>query len=177
MLDETACETKRLLVRTNGVCKLICLLMKVVFVAMCVWWLVATAIMAISVSSPESLGNVHPVSAATMIGYVFSYVVMAVICITLIKIFSDASKGHSPFTMLQVKRLRLVAGMLLAYAVLEFLVTYSASFLPGGWIGSSANGAAITIDFFTIVAAAVIYAFSFVFKYGVLLQEFSDDAI
>lgn len=34
-----------------------------------------------------------------------------------------------------------------------------------------------TLNLFPIVAAAVVFAFSFVFKYGVLLQEFSDDTL
>ncbi len=39
------------------------------------------------------------------------------------------------------------------------------------------GNAIVAFNFAPLVAAAVVFAFSFVFKYGVLLQEFSDETL
>ncbi|MBC5584283.1 hypothetical protein H8S61_08745 [Eggerthella sp. NSJ-70] len=174
MLDADAEETGRLLVKTQKICRLIRFAMIVVFVFLCVWWFVSSCVMAYTLLNPELFDN--PVTGLSLAIYAVSGVAMAIVCVTLIKIFQEASKGRSPFTMLQVGRLRLVAAALLGYALLEFVMTCTASLTQQGWMGSSLNGAP-TLNLFPIVAAGVVFAFSFVFKYGVLLQEFSDDTL
>lgn len=121
----------------------------------------------------NSINNVGYLNLPALVMYVFSCAVMAVTCVTLIKIFSDASKGCSPFTMIQVRRLRLMAAALLVYAILEFAITYCSSFARQDWAGPSVA----TVDLFAIIAAAVVFAFSFVFKYGILLQKLSDETL
>lgn len=172
-MDEREKEAELSLVKANRACKLICFLMKLIFSFVCVWWVVTIAIMLISLIDPDVINNVGYLSFPALIAYVFSCMVMSVVCITLIRIFSDVSKGCSPFTMIQVRRLRLMAISLVVYSVLEFGITYCSSFLQYEAIGSSVA----TINLFTIIAAAVVFAFSFVFKYGVLLQEFSDETL
>ncbi|WP_417351661.1 hypothetical protein, partial [Gordonibacter pamelaeae] len=118
---------------------------------------------------------------AKVIMHLLRGTVIAVLFIMLIGVFSDAANGRSPFTLEQVKRLRIMALSLLVYAVLEVAFSASSVMMQLGSINSgyfSTNGSGIiTIDFAPFIAAAVVYAFSFVFKYGVLLQEFSDDVI
>ena len=60
--------------------------------------------------------------------------------------------------------------ILLAYAC------RSVDFSCRVYIVDSEN-AIIPINFAPFIAAAVVFAFSFVFKYGVLLQEFSDETL
>ena len=70
--------------------------------------------------------------------------------------------------------------MLLIYAILDMLISYNAASLHYDWANPGSLMVAdpfVTINAAPIIAAAVVFAFSFVFKYGVLLQEFSDDAI
>ncbi|WP_270295857.1 DUF2975 domain-containing protein [Eggerthella sinensis] len=172
-MDADAKETESSLIRTNKVCKFICALMKLVFVFVCIWWAIVIVVMIIALFDSNSINNVGYLSLPALVLYVLSCVVMAVTCVTLIKIFSDASKGCSPFTMVQVQRLRLMAIALLSYAILEFAITYCSSFARQDWVGPSIA----TVDLFAIVAAAVVFAFSFVFKYGVLLQELSDETL
>ncbi|MEG0016407.1 MAG: hypothetical protein RR747_07480, partial [Gordonibacter sp.] len=90
-------------------------------------------------------------------------------------------KGESPFVMAQVKRLRIVAGLLLVYAVIDSAVSFNTTLIQYGAMNygyvSTNDSAIIAINFTPFAAAAVIFAFSFVFKYGVLLQEFSDDTV
>ena len=174
MPDTDVETTERLLVKTRKICRLIGLAMIVVFVFLCIWWLASSGVMVCSLFDPGFSDN--PVNGFTLVNYVLCCIAMAAICITLIKIFSDTSKGHSPFTMLQVKRLRLIAISLLAYGVLEFVMTCSAAFMNQGWAGSSAGSVSPTLNFFPLVAA-VVFAFSFVFKYGILLQKLSDETL
>ena len=61
----------------------------------------------------------------------------------------------------------------LVYAVLEVVLTGVVPFMAGG----VDEGFIPTLNLFPFVASAVVFAFSFVFKYGVLLQEFSDETI
>ena len=175
MPDTDVETTERLLVKTRKICRLIGLAMIVVFVFLCIWWLASSGVMVCSLFDPGFSDN--PVNGFTLVNYVLCGIAMAAICITLIKIFSDTSKGHSPFTMLQVKRLRLIAISLLAYGVLEFVMTCSAAFMNQGWAGSSAGSVSPTLNFFPLVAAAVVFAVSFVFKYGILLQKLSDETL
>ena len=105
MPDTDVETTERLLVKTRKICRLIGLAMIVVFVFLCIWWLASSGVMVCSLFDPGFSDN--PVNGFTLVNYVLCGIAMAAICITLIKIFSDTSKGHSPFTMLQVKRLLL----------------------------------------------------------------------
>lgn len=120
--------------------------------------------------------NVVKVSQAitveSFILYVLGGIAMVIVFAMLIRIFSDASEGRSPFTMAQVKRLQVVAAALAGYAIVEFMITLSSPVVAG-----KAEVSMPTLNLFPIVAAAVVFAFSFVFKYGVLLQEFSDDTL
>ena len=82
--------------------------------------------------------------------------------------------------MSQVKRLRIIAVLLLLYAVLDMVATNAMAVMQIDVINSgyiSTNSAIVTVNFTPFIAAAVVYAFSFVFKYGVLLQEFSDETL
>ena len=178
MVYDDAKETERSLLKTNRVCKFICMLMKLVFLLLCVWWTGSIGVMGCSLVNPDILNNVIKVNALMLAIYFASVVVMVVACLCLIRIFSDASKGSSPFTMVQVRRLRLVAGSLLLYGVLEFVMTIAVSSAQQGFANMTLNWRSCYYQsIFPLVAAAVVFAFSFVFKYGVLLQELSDDTI
>lgn len=150
MPDTDVETTERLLVKTRKICRLIGLAMIVVFVFLCIWWLASSGVMVCSLFDPGFSDN--PVNGFTLVNYV--------LC-----------------GMLQVKRLRLIAISLLAYGVLEFVMTCSAAFMNQGWAGSSAGSVSPTLNFFPLVAAAVVFAFSFVFKYGILLQKLSDETL
>lgn len=175
MLDAETEATEFLLIKTRKICHFISYVMIAVFAFLCIWWLISIGVMICSLLNPSFSDN--PVNGLALVNYVLCGIAMEAICVTRIRIFSDTSKGQSPFTMLQVKRLRLVAIALLAYAVLEFGMTCSATFMKQGWMDASAGNVSPTLNLFPLVAAAVVFAFSFVFKYGVLLQELSDETL
>ena len=67
------------------------------------------------------------------------------------------------------------------YAVIDFAVTANAAIfkydeLVSGYVSTTGNEI-IPINLAPIFGAGVMFAFSFVFKYGVLLQEFSDETL
>ena len=71
--------------------------------------------------------------------------------------------------------------MLLLYAAVDFLITANTSFLQldglNSGYASTNDNTIIPINLVPLIASAVIFAFSFVFEYGVLLQEFSGETL
>lgn len=107
--------------------------------------------------------------------------VYAVILLLAGLIFRDVSKGETPFTYKQAKRIRVIAWLLLIYALLE-------AFLPTGVLMYQSLGNSVfgiehgatfspSIKVGTIVVSLVVFFLSTVFKYGVKLQELSDDTV
>lgn len=174
-------ETQSSLTKINKICKLSCVVMKVVFAVFCLWWGVSTILMCFSLAVPSASITVNDINLFGIALYLADGIVIGVMLVIFIKVFSDASKGQSPFVMKQVKRLRIVALMLVLYAVFDSAISFNASFLHFSWsmadFISIGNSPFITINFAPLIAAAVLYAFSFVFKYGVLLQEFSGETL
>ena len=52
MVYDDAKETERSLLKTNRVCKFICMLMKLVFLLLCVWWTGSIGVMGCSLVNP-----------------------------------------------------------------------------------------------------------------------------
>lgn len=181
MMDEIDYETSSSLNKTNKVCKFISLAIKIVFVLICVYWLFAAGLMVFTFFNPglnEEIGNT---SVLKLIVYLAYGVIIAILFVSLNGIFSDVAKGESPFAMIQVRRLRLISIALLLYAIFDLVIAYNSALMQidgfnTGYITTNGN-AIVPVNLAPFVAAAVVYAFSFVFKYGVLLQEFSDETI
>lgn len=181
MSENSADTTEDSLERIGGVCRFICRVMKVLFIIFCVYWLIATGLMAyLFVESGQLFSNVGESLFRIALHVVYG-VVIVVLFACILGVFSDVAKGESPFSMRQVKRLRLISYMLVAYTVFDFVISWNSSLLQVGGVDVgyvSTNGnSIIAINFAPLVAAAVVFAFSFVFKYGVLLQELSDDTL
>lgn len=91
----------------------------------------------------------------------------------------EISRGVSPFSMVQVKRMRVIAVMIAAFALIDFLLEPGSlslncnGFVMGGYI----HAYAYKINIAAIVAALALFLLSFVFEYGVMLQSVSDDVI
>ncbi len=180
MLDKGDRETSDALTRANKVCRFINIALKATSLVFIVFWLIAAGIMIYPLIGPDSNSSGYSSFLAPFL-FIGQGVSIAAMLIVFIKILSDVSKGESPFTMMQVKRLRMIAGLLLLYGFLDFAVSLNTaaaqlSGLDAGYISVSGN-AIVFLNFSPLIAAAVVFAFSFVFKYGVLLQELSDDTL
>lgn len=99
------------------------------------------------------------------------------------EIFEDIANGDSPFTSLQVKRLRIAALVLFVGAVAEALFSSSVFSVVRyddmniSYHDSSISGNALRINAGSLLGAAFLFTLSYVFEYGVLLQEFTDDTL
>lgn len=157
--------------KIKKVCRVLDMLMKVIFVILTICWFFSLGSMLLSIANP----NFFSTSSASLMDIV--------LCVFFVfaGMFSDVAKEESPFTLTQVKRLRIIATLLAVYAIIDIAASYNSAFLQLSTINAgyvSTNGSAIMkIDFAPFVASAVVFAFSFVFKYGVLLQEFSDETL
>lgn len=98
-------------------------------------------------------------------------------------IFESISKGDTPFTSAQVSRFRWAALVLLLGAVVETVFSSGALSIAQtdsmvvNYYDSSAGSNTPSINLASILGAALLFALSFVFEYGVILQEFTDDTL
>lgn len=166
--------------KIKKVCRVLDMLMKVIFVILTICWFFSLGSMLLSIANP----NFFSTSSASLMDIVlcvFFGVTIAAMFFVFAGMFSDVAKEESPFTLTQVKRLRIIATLLAVYAIIDIAASYNSAFLQLSTINAgyvSTDGSAIMkIDFAPFVASAVVFAFSFVFKYGVLLQEFSDETL
>lgn len=121
------------------------------------------------------------------ISYTFLFGVMVcVLFIVTLRIFSDIVAGETPFSHKQVKRLRYLGAAFLVFAAIELILSTSFYFdtqLLGqtlSVVGESASeipSEFIRIDLTAILAALASYGLALIFKYGILLQEYSDETL
>lgn len=178
---EDIIEAETSLSRVYKACKSIDILIKVAFVVFCVAWLFSTFFMAYSLFNPEMQAEVNELNVFRVFLHLAYGFVIAFIFAIFIGIFSDVAKGNSPFVMKQVKRFRLIALLFVVYAVLDFLISSNNILMQfGGMVSgyvSTNDSAIVSVNVMPLVFAGIFFALSFVFQYGVLLQDFSDEAI
>lgn len=181
MLSAEEKQTQISLNKIKKVCKTLSFVLKVVFVILGICWIFSLGSMLLSIIDPESLASDNSASLVDIVLCALFGLVIAAMFVVFAGMLSDVAKGESPFTLVQVKRLRLISALLVMYAIINVVASYNSAFLQisdvnAGYV--STNGSAIMkVDFAPFIAAAVVFAFSFVFKYGVLLQEFSDETL
>lgn len=174
-------ESLESLAKVKCICRIIGVILKAVLLIACAYWSFAIALMAYSAINPEAFGFFGTPGLAEIILYLFYDAAIAMMLVVFIKVFSDVSKGESPFTFQQVKRLRILAALLLLWGFFDIATAANASILQYGSIDagfySTSGNMIIPINFTPFISAAVVFAFSFVFKYGVLLQDLSDETL
>lgn len=127
-------------------------------------------------------------SFATMTGDVFYSVIMALIGLLLFFVlvivglmFRDIGEGETPFSDKQVKRLRIIALLLVFYVFVDALQSGSADGLLH--VGDLKLHVSFTerpltkINVGMLAGALVCFCMSSVFRYGLLLQLVSDDVV
>lgn len=122
-----------------------------------------------------SAGSLESLSAAV------ECLLYAVVLVVISLVLGDVAKGRTPFTARQVSRLRFLALVLLAFVVFD--AVRSAGVLASAEWGDIYAGVSndvrtfIHINMFALFMAVLCGCLSFVFKYGILLQEVSDDTV
>lgn len=95
----------------------------------------------------------------------------------------DVSKGETPFSLKQVKRIRWIALLILADVILSALFSpgvigmISAGTLDMGYMATSQTSNFVSINVSELFFAGVLLCLSLVFQYGMLLQKFSDETL
>lgn len=184
MNREDAKETEASLRKIKRICRALGIFLKFsIFAFLAIWAVfVATCVIRLVGSDPQTVNLFEEMLSLV------SVVVMGPLVAYLIKIgadvFLDVVRGESPFTSIQSTRMRKVAVVLLVYAVLEAILSpgFATVLQMGGLdlgyrVTESPLGPSIPINMGVLLVAATLWALSLVFEYGVLLQEFSDDAI
>lgn len=186
-MDEQVQKTLKALNSTRNVCRLIEIICWIILSAAITWWLwpagfYAKQLIEGSTNMPDpSLLFFAIVLLLAFASCLFSFIFL------LIRIFRDIVKGVPPFTFRQVRRMRLMSLSLVCYSLLELCIStlslaINATMQPNETEASIlyfglTDGVHPTLDLFPILMAAVLFALSFVFKYGVLLQQLSDETL
>lgn len=90
--------------------------------------------------------------------------------------------GSSPFTMHTSRQIKVVSFLLLASFVLQAVVSvipfdgYSLGVMRIG-LAKQGDGVVADLSISTLVASVIGFVLSYVFKYGALLQQLSDDTV
>ena len=127
----------------------------------------------VSVSSDDPLSGF--LSVADLCVYCAVFAIAGIV-------FRDISLGESPFTLKQARRIRAIAWLLLLCALTEALLPTGgivAYQVAGGVFGTEYHTSPIStsLRIGPIIVALVFFVLSSVFKYGVTLQELSDDTV
>ena len=115
-----------------------------------------------------------PVAVSAFIGIYILYVIGS-IC-------NSIRHGSSPFTIHTSRQIKVVSFLLLASFVLQAVVSvipfddYSLGVMRIG-LAKQGDGVVADLSISTLVASVVGFVLSYVFKYGALLQQLSDDTV
>lgn len=174
-------KTEKSLAKAKKICALLKLGLWVLFALFCVYWLISLSSVVSSIIDQEqwSARGSNILQLILCLGFGCT---VAMLFVVFMRFFSDVARGQSPFTMMQVSRLRIMSALLLVYFVVDALITNNSVLLQAndfnsGYMTTNSNNIIVTVNFSPLIAAAVVFAFSYVFKYGVLLQEFSDETL
>lgn len=169
--------------RIKQIGKIVNILMKALCVVLAIFWLLFVALYFLSSSGMVPVVGLPGSPYEAIILCACGMVIIAIIFF-ISQMFSDVAKEESPFSFVQVKRLRIVAILLLTYMLLEVLLSPGiVSQMKIGEVGlgytvmNGGNHSKVSINLGAALGAIVFWGMSLIFKYGVLLQEFSDETL
>lgn len=159
----------------------ICKMLKTSFYAVTVvfaicWVLILLSAMAewISGRNENFAGVVYAIAAGAFAVLIFW---------NLAKLFEEVVKGNPPFSELQADRLRSIAIIALAFAILDFLMSFCFVYevKPELGFGMVANNGiaepTLNLNVGMLAFSAIMYSLSAIFRYAALLQQLSDETV
>ena len=166
--------------RMKRVCKVIRIVVLVCLVAFTLGWIIFACLM-IAGHIRDGSDTIGLDAIAYFI--LFGLLIVFLLIITL-RIFSDICANESPFSFKQVKRLRFMGSAFLISTAIEALLSLSFSFdMPKvssfiGLVGNSTSDPSyIHVNVLTLIIALACFGLAIIFKYGILLQQLSDDTL
>ena len=175
-------QIKGSLSRLEAIAGVVCIVLKIAMgVFICLWLLFFLAAGISLISSFQGWLNAFMIFLL-LAPVVTDALISVYILYTVIRIFSLIRKGESPFTNYIAKQISIISVLLLVSFFLGALISvipadgYSLGVMT---IGVSKQGEGIIADLkiSTLVAASIGFGLSYVFKYGALLQQLSDDTV
>lgn len=173
--------------RIAATCRLLSALCKIAFAVIAMWSFAVLALICYSLATSSLDSSVFPLALAVPFLYALYSADACLLPILLGRILNDISKNRTPFTLQNANRLLLLALVLLLYAVFEALLTSvdsqfvmslgSNSIEVGILSRDLASNSGTTLNLFPLLMSAMFFALSYVFKYGVLLQQESDETL
>lgn len=185
MTISKASESEVALVRLKKTARIISVGFRVGLIVYCLIWIALAGFFAVLAFSPGAVSDSAAIGFRPLIlCLVFGFLIAVLLRIATL-VFDDVSKGESPFSKRQVKRIRWASFIFLAYAVVEMFFPQGHSSLVqdsdlyvGYWISSNSTGSApMSINLGMLGAAIIFYCLSLVFEYGTLLQQLSDETL
>ncbi len=175
-------EARASLLRLENIAKPLYVALRVVMATFVIGWTLLFAAFFVSLVTSEvglydlacHLLYAVPVAVSAFINIYILYVIGS-IC-------DSIRHGGSPFTMHTSRQIKVVSFLLLASFVLQAVVSvipfdgYSLGVMRIG-LAKQGDGVVADLSISTLVASVIGFVLSYVFKYGALLQQLSDDTV
>lgn len=179
---EITTEIKKSLYRVKNISKGVYYLFNIFFYLYCLVGIFVIAMSVLALFSPETLQVNTSTGWEGVVGMLLLAIPIAVILKLLSLIFKDIANSETPFTMKQVKRLRLIALFTLIDVIINFIFSTGLLGITSNIVGtlgvvSSEYTNHATINLFEAFGALVVFCLSFAFEYGFLLQEDCNDTV
>ena len=104
----------------------------------------------------------------------FSLGIIIVILYLAERIFKTIYDSQSPFELLNVKRLKTIAWLMLAFTIFP---TYVETILRFFLMRSTTSPYNFSIDITTVCLTVIFFALAYIFEYGCLLQQEYDETL
>ena len=173
--------------RIASICRFLSILCKLAFAVFAIWSTFALILMCYSIGTTDFGSEMLPLVYAVPVLYALYSANSCLLPFVLGKMLSDISQNRTPFTLINAKRLLALALILLLYAILEtLLASVDSQFIlsvndnsieVGNFMRDITSDSGTTLNLFPLLMSAMFFALSYVFKYGVLLQQESDETL
>jgi hypothetical protein len=177
-------ERSELLRKVRRTCKTAYALLRVLCVTIILAWLLLFLLGLFRFILPRAFQWVDEfVVSAPLDSLIFGLMPAVFIGIAML-VLKNISKGETPFSRKQSRRIRLIAYFMFAQVLLELLFSTAISVLyPDGLVflnyyrASSFSTPTTYLNIEMLISAIVCYCISLAFQYGALLQSDSDDIL
>ena len=175
------------LTKATNICRFLSRLCRIAFVIIVVWGAFGIAVMIYSIVTSNPIADVMPIAISVPFVFALYSANASMLPLVFGNMLGDISKDSTPFTLKNSRRLFYIAVILLISALLEELLAIvssqfslaivSNSIEVGDFIWDFVSSAGTALNLFPLIMSAMFFALSYVFKYGVLLQEQSDETL
>lgn len=183
MLHENDSVSNEALRKIKVMCRVFSAVFRVVYAIIIIWWAVALFSLVCSLLSPDLFESSETTCVLAVAIFFLLGIDLFAFFAVLSNMFSGLANGDIPFSNKQVESLRVLALLLAIYFGLETVsssisvLLHQSGFHTGFFTTGAEVNSFVTIDPAPLLIAAVFFALSFVFEYGVLLQGEANDTV